>query len=112
VKRGLILAAIAAFALAAKQPGTLPGVGVKFHALPAGKARPLVEASCFPCHSADIIVQQRLTEKQWAANIDKMIRWGAAMKESDKGEIIAYLAKHFGPENKSFTPIATRPIGR
>ncbi len=112
MKRGLALVAIAAFSLAAKQSGPLPAVGTKFHPLPAGNARPLVEASCFPCHSADIIAQQRLTEKQWTANIDKMIRWGAEMKESDKAEIIAYLAKHFGPQNKSFSPIATKPIGR
>ena len=37
------------------------------HFLPA-TGRQLVEASCLPCHSADILVQQRLTEKQWTAD--------------------------------------------
>ncbi len=68
----------------------------------------LVEASCLTCHSVDILTQQRLTEKQWAANLDKMIRWGAAVKESDKP---AMIARHFGPENK-FTPIRARPVGK
>ena len=60
----------------------LPVLGTKFHSLPAGNGRQLVEASCFPCHSADILVQQRLTEKQWTATVDKMIRWGAVVKDS------------------------------
>jgi hypothetical protein len=88
----------------------LPALGTKFHSLPAGSGKALVEASCFPCHSADILVQQRLTEKQWTAAVDKMIRWGAVVKESDKPAIVAYLAKHFGPDNR-FTPVRTRPAG-
>ncbi len=89
----------------------LPALGTKFHSLPAGSGKSLVEASCFPCHSADMLVQQRLTEKQWTAEVDKMIRWGAVVKESDKPVMVAYLAKHFfGPDNR-FTPIKTRPAG-
>jgi cytochrome c1 len=88
----------------------LPVLGTKFHALPAGKGKQLVEASCFPCHSADMLVQQRLTEKQWTAEVDKMIRWGAVVKDSDKPGMIAYLSKRFEPSNK-FTPLRTRPVG-
>jgi hypothetical protein len=94
----------------ARPPGIKP-IGTKLQSLPPGKGRALVEASCLTCHSADILTQQRLTEKQWAANLDKMIRWGAAMKESDKPAMVAYLARHFGPENK-FAPIRTRPVGK
>jgi hypothetical protein len=85
-------------------------LGTKFHALPAASGKQLAEASCFPCHSADMLVQQRLTEKQWTAEVDKMIRWGAIMKDSDKPAMIAYLSKCFGPSNK-FTPLKTRPVG-
>ena len=88
----------------------LPVLGTKFHSLPAGSGKKLVEASCFPCHSADMLVQQRLTEKQWTAEVDKMIRWGAIMKESDKPAAVAYLSKNFGPAN-TFMPIRTRPAG-
>jgi cytochrome c5 len=88
----------------------LPVLGTKFHALPKGAGKELVESSCFPCHSADILVQQRLTEKQWTAAVDKMIRWGAVVKDADKPAIVAYLSKHFGPANR-FTPIKTRPAG-
>jgi hypothetical protein len=86
---------------------SLPLLGTKFHALPEGKGKAAVEGSCLPCHSADILVQQRLTEKQWTASVDKMIRWGAVVDEKQKGELIAYLAKHFGPENK-YTPRKVR----
>jgi len=115
VKRiGIVVIALAAglaFAAAKKSYGPkLPVLGTKFHSLPAGSGKQLVEASCLPCHSADMLVQQRLTEKQWTAEVDKMIRWGTLMKESDKPVAIAYLTKHFGPANK-FTPIRTRPAG-
>jgi cytochrome c1 len=118
VKRTLILlVAVLGVALAgaATKPRphfdpSLPALGTKFHSLPAGKGKNLVETSCFPCHSADMLVQQRLSEKQWTAAFDKMIRWGAVVKANDKTVMIAYLSKHFGLENK-FTPIRTRPSG-
>jgi len=88
----------------------LPLLGTKFHTLPRGQGRELVEASCFSCHSADLLAQQRLTEKQWTAALDKMIRWGAVVKDTDRPPMIAYLVAHFGPANR-FTPIRTRPAG-
>ena len=112
----VVLAVVSVYAFAAttkkrvSYDPNLPVLGTRFHSLPAGSGKQLVEASCFPCHSADMLVQQRLTEKQWTAEVDKMIRWGAVMNESDKPAMIAYLAKSFGPSNK-FTPVKTRPVG-
>lgn len=110
MRRGalLIIALSAGIALAAE----LPKLGTKFHSLPDGKGKAAVEAACYRCHSADLLVQQRLTEKQWTAAIDKMIRWGAVVSDADKPVMIAYLTKHFGPENTSFKPIRTRPVGK
>jgi hypothetical protein len=102
--------ALAAASTTKKYDPSLPILGTKFHSLPAGTGRQLVEASCLPCHSPDILVQQRLTEKQWTAEVDKMIRWGAVMKEPDKPAVIAYLSKNFGVTN-TFTPAKTRPVG-
>jgi hypothetical protein len=87
----------------------LPLLGTTFKQLPPGPARPKVEAACYACHSADLIVQQRLTEKQWTAAIEKMIRWGAPVKDEDKSAIIAYLSKHFGPDNR-FAPTKVQPL--
>lgn len=111
----VMLALAAALASAATKRSisfdrNLPVLGTRFHSLPAGRGKQEVEASCFPCHSADMLAQQRLTEKQWTAEVDKMIRWGAVLKESDKPAVVAYLTGNFGPANK-FTPVRTRPAG-
>jgi hypothetical protein len=105
----IVVIVLGLLALAAAPRRTLPLLGTQFHQLPAGDGRAAVEAACYPCHSADLLAQQRLTEKQWTANVEKMMRWGAKVSDADKPRIIAYLAKHFGPENK-FTPIEVLPI--
>lgn len=112
----VIVLALTAIAAAPKKrtisyDATLPALGTKFHALPAGAGKELVEAACLRCHSADMLVQQRLTEKQWTATVEKMMRWGAVVKDDDKAPLIAYLTKHFSVENHAFTPVKARPSG-
>jgi len=87
----------------------LPTPGTEFHELAKGDGRTDVEAACYACHSADLLAQQHLTEKQWTATVEKMIRWGAALDESKKIAVIAYLAKNYGPDNR-FTPLAVAPV--
>lgn len=87
----------------------LPMPGTQFQQLPEGRGKAEVEAACYACHSADLLVQQRLTEKQWTASVEKMVRWGAVLDAKQKDVVIAYLARNFGPENK-FTPVKTAPI--
>ena len=108
MKRLLLLLAIAAPVFAATKP--LPVLGTQFHSLPAGAGKSLAEAACMRCHSADMLAQQRLTEKQWTATVEKMVRWGAPVAETDKPAIIAYLAKNFGTAN-TFSPAKTKPVG-
>jgi hypothetical protein len=90
---------------------TLPQIGTRFGTLPPGKGREQTEAACYACHSSDLLMQQRLTEKQWMASVEKMIRWGAEVKDADKAVIVAYLAKNFGPSNK-FTPRKVKTLGK
>ena len=54
--------------------------------------------------------QQRLTEKQWTAEVEKMIRWGAEVSAPDKAALTAYLFSHFGPDNGAFRPLDVHPI--
>lgn len=89
----------------------LPTTGTQFHQLPDGKGKAAVETACYLCHSADILAQQRLSEKQWTSAVEKMIKWGAVVDPKDKPEIIGYLSKNFGPGNTKFQPLKTRPIG-
>ena len=87
----------------------LPMPGTQFKPLPAGPGKAEVEAACYACHSADLLVQQRLTEKQWAASVDKMIRWGADVPADKRDVVITYLSRNFGPKNR-FVPTKTAPV--
>jgi hypothetical protein len=107
LKRLLVILALAALAVAAAKP--LPPLGTQFHALAEGSGKAQTEAACLRCHSADLLAQQRLTEKQWTASVEKMMRWGAVVGEKDKAKIIAYLTKNYGPESK-FVPVKTKPV--
>ena len=89
-----------------------PELGTVLAPLPPGPGKALAQKDCLRCHSSDILRQQRLTEKQWTAVIDKMVRWGAEVPEAQKAALIAYLVRHFGPENDRFVPVVTRPASR
>jgi len=54
--------------------------------------------------------QQRLTEKQWTAEVEKMIRWGAEVSPQDKAALTGYLFSHFGPDNDAFRPLDVHPL--
>jgi cytochrome c5 len=90
----------------------LPRLGVKLAPLPAGSGKTIAEAACLECHSTDLLCQQHLADKQWTASVEKMIRWGAEVPDRDKAALLAYLTKNFGPDNKSFHPVHTRPVGK
>ena len=109
MKRAPLLLAAATLLLAAAKPR--PPLGTQFHQLPAGTGKAQTEAACLRCHSADMLAQQHLTEKQWTAGVEKMMRWGAVVSDRDKPVIIAYLSGHFGPEH-TFTPLETKVVTR
>ena len=91
------------------QPPPLPPAGVVFAALPDGDGASIADQRCLTCHSSDLLRQQRLTEAQWTAVVDKMARWGSGMREDERTPLIAYLAHHFGPQNR-YAPIETLPV--
>jgi quinoprotein glucose dehydrogenase len=91
---------------------TLPVLGTQLSETPAGAGKEIAASACLTCHSADILRQQRLDEKKWAASVTKMVGWGAEVPDAKKDELIAYLVKNFGPDNASFQPVVTRPVGR
>jgi hypothetical protein len=55
------------------------------------------KGACLSCHNEDIIMQQRLTRVQWEREVDKMARWGAKVDAADRGPIVEYLLKLYGP---------------
>jgi cytochrome c5 len=66
--------------------------------LPAGAGADVVRAKCVLCHETDLITQQRLSRPGWVREVDKMIRWGTVVNETEKEAIINYLAANFGPK--------------
>jgi cytochrome c5 len=66
--------------------------------LPEGKGSSVVRDRCLSCHEADLIVMQRLSRQGWSREVDKMIRWGASVAETEKETLVEYLAAHFGPK--------------
>jgi hypothetical protein len=90
----------------------LPVLGTRLTELPAGPSKALADTACLECHSADMIWQQHLTEKQWTATVTKMVGWGSQVPDEKKEALIAYLVENFGPNNDKFQPVVTRPVGR
>ncbi len=66
--------------------------------LPAGKGVEIARDKCISCHEADLIVSQRLSRQGWTREVDKMIRWGAQVTESEKEPLIDYLAANIAPK--------------
>ena len=87
----------------------LPLAGTEIPLLPPGEAQTLAQTHCLACHASDMIQQQRLTETQWRAEVDKMQHWGADIHDEDKTALVLYLMSRFGPDNDRFTPIVARP---
>jgi cytochrome c5 len=90
----------------------LPVLGTQLAEFPPGRGKAVADQGCLLCHSASMVAQQRLTEKQWAKELDKMIGWGAAVPADKRDELLAYLIANFGPDNDRFEPRVTRPVGK
>lgn len=90
----------------------LPVLGTQLAVLPSAPGREIAEQFCLQCHSASMLLQQRLTEKQWTANLEKMQRWGAVVQADRREALLAYLVANFGSDNDRFEPLVTRPVGK
>jgi hypothetical protein len=66
--------------------------------LPAGPVRAKVRTACTECHDARIVLQQRLSDKAWTREVDKMIKWGAVVDATDRDAFIRYLSLNFPPD--------------
>jgi|SRR6478672_8020523 len=74
--------------------------------LPAGPAQAKVRTACTECHDSHIILQQRLSNKAWSREVDKMIKWGAVVDPNERDIFIDYLSANFPPDK------ATEPSQR
>jgi ubiquinol-cytochrome c reductase cytochrome c subunit len=64
--------------------------------------------NCLICHGEDMTTNQRLTSKQWTAEIDKMIGWGSPVPTEKKPELLQYLTGSFS-EKRTRSKLVTVP---
>ena len=62
---------------------------------PAAPGEAVFKRACLSCHGADLIEQQRLSPTGWTREVEKMMRWGAAVSEADKAALVDYLAGRY-----------------
>jgi mono/diheme cytochrome c family protein len=65
----------------------------------AARTKAIFEAQCSNCHELRIVTGQRKTEEEWATTVDAMVAKGAPVTPEQADEIIAYLAKYYGPNS-------------
>lgn len=61
----------------------------------AAIAKQTFRDNCLMCHGEELTTSQRLTTKQWAAEVDKMVGWGAPVPPEQKQPLVEYLANHY-----------------
>ena len=77
-------------------PPDVAVMGRKINARVPMPAPASAKAACLVCHDGDIIQGQKLTPPQWEKEMDKMTRWGARIKPTDREQILNWLVQ-FGP---------------
>lgn len=71
--------------------------------------RQVMTQNCLMCHSEELVKGQRLTAKQWAAEVDKMIGWGAPVPPDRKAALTAYLAATYSDKIPKPVPARITP---
>jgi hypothetical protein len=58
--------------------------------------------ACIECHSLRLVHSQRLSREAWGKEIDKMVGWGAPVRE--RQTLLDYLAREFNSD-KAANPV-------
>jgi mono/diheme cytochrome c family protein len=78
----------------ARHFGLRPAASHDPAAAAAGEA--IYARACRSCHEDDLAEQQRLSAAAWGRTVDKMVRWGAKVPDTDKPALVAYLTSRWG----------------
>jgi cytochrome c5 len=57
--------------------------------------RALFEDKCLLCHGIDLTEQQRLSRAGWTREVEKMVRWGAVVSDTEKPLLVDYLTEKY-----------------
>jgi cytochrome c5 len=80
--------------------------------LPDGKGATVVREKCISCHRADVIVSQRLSKPGWEREVEKMMRWGAAVVDADRDSLVEYLSANFGQTRSNLAAASESDAGK
>ena len=69
--------------------------------LPDGAGKDVVVKVCTVCHDTARIVSKKWSKAEWNDLVDKMAARGAMASDEEFDAIVTYLAKNFGPSEKS-----------
>jgi mono/diheme cytochrome c family protein len=61
--------------------------------------------NCLICHGDDMTTRQRLTAKQWTAEVEKMVGWGAPVPADQRENLLAYLVSTYSDKTPSLPPV-------
>jgi mono/diheme cytochrome c family protein len=75
------------------------------------EARRSFVENCLMCHGEDMTSRQRLTTKQWTAEVEKMVGWGAPLPLEKKQSLIDHLAETY-PNTQPAPPVERISPGR
>jgi mono/diheme cytochrome c family protein len=67
------------------------------------EARRSFVENCLMCHGEEMTTRQRLTAKQWTAEVEKMVGWGSPLPIDRKQPLVDYLAEVY-PNTRSAPP--------
>jgi mono/diheme cytochrome c family protein len=77
--------------------GRFAPVPAASHIVATAASEATYKRACLVCHEDDLIEAQRLTRDGWTREVDKMIRWGAAVPAAEKDALVEYLAARYPP---------------
>jgi competence protein ComEA len=69
--------------------------------LPNGAGKDVVVKVCTVCHDTARIISKKWSKAEWNDLVDKMAARGAMATDEEFDAIVTYLAKNFGPPEKS-----------
>lgn len=77
-----------------------------------GHGAGILQTQCLTCHGDDLIKQQRLSKVGWTKEVEKMVRWGAEVKDADKEQLVEYLTTNYParPFSKELVAASAPPV--
>ena len=83
----------------AESTGNRAAAGNGPSVFPAAPERDLVVRTCTACHAPELVISKSHTPEEWDDIIAKMVDRGAQANDTEQQQILAYLARFFGPSH-------------